>query len=286
MPSAHRHERAALCRGADDRHRASSLACSRRSTARGPIWSSTLQGQAGQPSGARSAQRFRTTLATAQIALSMTLLACAGLFTKSLLQHQPRRPRHQDRQRRDVWHLAGAERLHSRSDPGSCSRGSRRSCGAMPGVAGVTTALVPAPGRQQLGQRRPGRGLPVGPGRRQQFPLQRGRRRLLPHDGRSAPRRPRVHSRRRPRLAQSRHRQRSVRQEVQSRPRRRRQAHGRRPRRLAARHRDRRPGAERQVQRSQARGAATLLPALPPGRSGRIDDVLRAHRTSSRHRFW
>ena len=46
---------------------------------------STLKGQAGQPSGAKSAQRFRTTLATAQIALSMTLLACAGLFTKSLL---------------------------------------------------------------------------------------------------------------------------------------------------------------------------------------------------------
>ena len=44
----------------------------------------TLKGQAGQPSGAKAAQRFRTTLATAQIALSMTLLASAGLFTKSL----------------------------------------------------------------------------------------------------------------------------------------------------------------------------------------------------------
>src|SRR5262249_23510661 len=44
-----------------------------------------LKGQAGQPSGARSAKRFRTTLATAQIALSMALLIAAGLFTKSLL---------------------------------------------------------------------------------------------------------------------------------------------------------------------------------------------------------
>jgi predicted permease len=44
----------------------------------------TLKGQAGQPSGNRAAQRFRTTLATAQIALSMTLLASAGLFAKSL----------------------------------------------------------------------------------------------------------------------------------------------------------------------------------------------------------
>jgi predicted permease len=45
---------------------------------------STLKGQTGQATGARSASRFRTTLATAQIALSMALLVCAGLFTKSL----------------------------------------------------------------------------------------------------------------------------------------------------------------------------------------------------------
>jgi predicted permease len=46
---------------------------------------SSLKGQAGQPSGARAAARFRTSLATAQIALSMTLLIAAGLFTRSLL---------------------------------------------------------------------------------------------------------------------------------------------------------------------------------------------------------
>ena len=45
----------------------------------------TLKGQAGQPGGARAATRFRATLATAQIAISMALLVCAGLFTKSLL---------------------------------------------------------------------------------------------------------------------------------------------------------------------------------------------------------
>ncbi|MEP7117830.1 MAG: ABC transporter permease [Acidobacteriota bacterium] len=45
---------------------------------------SVLKGNAGQPSGARSASRFRTTLATSQIALSMALLVAAGLFTKSL----------------------------------------------------------------------------------------------------------------------------------------------------------------------------------------------------------
>jgi predicted permease len=45
---------------------------------------STLKTQAGQPSGARAAARFRTSLVTAQVALSMTLLVSAGLFVKSL----------------------------------------------------------------------------------------------------------------------------------------------------------------------------------------------------------
>jgi predicted permease len=44
----------------------------------------TLKGQSGQPSGARGAAIFRTSLATFQIAISMTLLIAAGLFVKSL----------------------------------------------------------------------------------------------------------------------------------------------------------------------------------------------------------
>ena len=57
-----------------------------------PAWHSTrpdllptLKGQAGQPGGGKSAQRFRASLATLQIAISMALLVCAGLFVKSLL---------------------------------------------------------------------------------------------------------------------------------------------------------------------------------------------------------
>jgi putative ABC transport system permease protein len=46
---------------------------------------STLKNQAGQPSGAKGAARFRLALATSQIALSMLLLAASGFFIKSLL---------------------------------------------------------------------------------------------------------------------------------------------------------------------------------------------------------
>ncbi|HZW74981.1 MAG TPA: FtsX-like permease family protein, partial [Caldimonas sp.] len=50
-----------------------------------PDLASALKGQSGQPSGARGAARFRWSLATAQIALSLALLVAAGLFTRSLL---------------------------------------------------------------------------------------------------------------------------------------------------------------------------------------------------------
>ena len=46
---------------------------------------SSLKEQAGQPAGARSARRFRSSLATVQIGLSMVLLVSAGLFTRSLV---------------------------------------------------------------------------------------------------------------------------------------------------------------------------------------------------------
>src|SRR5204863_293856 len=49
-----------------------------------PDLMSALKGTSGQPSGARAAARFRRSLATAQIALSMALLVSAGLFTRSL----------------------------------------------------------------------------------------------------------------------------------------------------------------------------------------------------------
>ena len=50
-----------------------------------PDLASTLKGMSGQPSGARSAAWFRRSLVTAQIAMSLALLAAAGFFVKSLI---------------------------------------------------------------------------------------------------------------------------------------------------------------------------------------------------------
>ncbi|MDQ3487010.1 MAG: ABC transporter permease [Acidobacteriota bacterium] len=49
-----------------------------------PDLASVLKGVSGQPSGARGAAAFRTSLAVFQIAVSMALLIAAGLFVKSL----------------------------------------------------------------------------------------------------------------------------------------------------------------------------------------------------------
>jgi predicted permease len=49
-----------------------------------PHLMTALKANAGQPAGARTAARFRVSLATVQIALSMALLVAAGLFVKSL----------------------------------------------------------------------------------------------------------------------------------------------------------------------------------------------------------
>ena len=103
---------------------------------------SALKGQAGQPSGARSAKRFLTTLATVQIALSMALLIAAGLFTKSLLNVS----------RVDlgvkidhVVTFAVSPELNGYKPEASKEFFDRleHQLAALPGVAGVTDASVP-----------------------------------------------------------------------------------------------------------------------------------------------
>ena len=93
---------------------------------------STLKNQAGQPSGARGAARFRLVLATTQIALSMLLLAASGFFVKSLLNVS----------RVDLGikvdnvitfgAVAGVERLHAGAHARVLPSGSKRSCARRP----------------------------------------------------------------------------------------------------------------------------------------------------------
>ncbi len=107
-----------------------------------PDLATTLKNQSGQPSGAKAAARFRSVLVTVQIALSMGLLACAGLFTKSLvnvtrvelglkIDHlvtfnlNPRRNGYTPARSREMF-----ERVEERLR-------------AVPGVTGVTEARVP-----------------------------------------------------------------------------------------------------------------------------------------------
>ena len=107
-----------------------------------PDLMSTLKGQAGQPSGTRSAIRFRTALATAQIALSLALLVGAGLFLQNLFNVSrvdlglkvdnvitfgvaPVLNGYSPQRSRDLF-----ERLED-------------ALGALPGVTGVTASMVP-----------------------------------------------------------------------------------------------------------------------------------------------
>jgi predicted permease len=123
---------------------------------------SALKGQAGQPSGARSAKRFRTTLATAQIALSMMLLISAGLFTKSLFNVS----------RVDLG-LDVNNVITFRVSPelnGYKPEASRQfferledELAALPGVTSVTNALVPLLSGSNSGQNVTVQGFDAGP---------------------------------------------------------------------------------------------------------------------------
>ena len=109
-----------------------------------PDLQSIMKGHAGQPSGARAAARFRTTLATAQIALSMALLVAAGLFTKSLLNVTPRRAR--DSRSTTCCTFGVSPELNGYTNERSRLFFERleEELAALPGVTAVTASLVPA----------------------------------------------------------------------------------------------------------------------------------------------
>jgi predicted permease len=121
-----------------------------------------LRANTGQPSGARAAARFRTALVTAQIALAMTLLISAGLFTKSLLNVA----------RADlglvtdhVVTFALSPELTGYTPPQSQRLFQRieEELSALPGVTGVTASVIPILSGSNWGNDVLVEGFPSGP---------------------------------------------------------------------------------------------------------------------------
>jgi predicted permease len=103
---------------------------------------SALKGQSGQPSGARSAARFRTSLATFQIALSMALLASSGLFIKSLA-NVSRVDLGLEAENVVTFAVSPQLNKYTAARSRALFEQIEQDLGAVPGVGGVTACLVP-----------------------------------------------------------------------------------------------------------------------------------------------
>ena len=134
-----------------------------------PAWHSTnpnlltsLKGQAGQPGGGKSAKWFRASLATIQIAISMALLVCAGLFTKSLMNVS------RVELGINVEHLAtfGVSPALNGYSPERSKQLFERledELAAQPGITQVTASMVPALGGSNWGSSVSVEGFKAGP---------------------------------------------------------------------------------------------------------------------------
>jgi len=103
---------------------------------------SMLKAGGGQPSARRSAARFRNWLVTSQISLSMALLVAAGLFIKSL-SNVSKVDLGLDAENVIVFGLSPALNGYEDEDSEALFIRTEEALAAIPGVAGVTAALVP-----------------------------------------------------------------------------------------------------------------------------------------------
>jgi predicted permease len=123
---------------------------------------STIRAGAGQIAGARGASRFRSAMVMIQVALSMALLASAGLFIKSLINVS-----------RVELGVPVDDMLTFSIAPGRANYDSTRSfqlfrqvrteLAAIPGVTGVTESLVPLLAGSNWGNDVRVQGFPHGP---------------------------------------------------------------------------------------------------------------------------
>ncbi|MFI5178830.1 MAG: ABC transporter permease [Vicinamibacterales bacterium] len=127
-----------------------------------PDLASTLKDNARQPAGARTAARFRSGLVVAQIALSMALLAAAGLFTKSLVNVS----RVDLGIRTDnlvTFGIAPELNGYTPSRTLAFFEQVADRLSALPGVTGVTASIVPLLSGDNYGNSVSVEGYPAGP---------------------------------------------------------------------------------------------------------------------------
>ena len=101
----------------------------------------TLRSNSGKHSGTRAATRFRSSLVTVQIALSMALLICAGLFVRSLA-NVSRVNLGIQVENVVAFSLAPERNGYSRDRSRQFLLRVEETLAAQPGVTGVTSALV------------------------------------------------------------------------------------------------------------------------------------------------
>lgn len=101
-----------------------------------------IKGSSGQPSGHRAAARFRSSLVTAQIALSMALLVGAGLFLKSLT-NVSRVDLGMNRDNVVTFGISPELNGYDREGTLALYERTEQELAALPGVSSVTAAIVP-----------------------------------------------------------------------------------------------------------------------------------------------
>ena len=111
-----------------------------------------LRNNSGKLAGGRGAARFRTSLVTAQIALSMALLIAAGLFIESL-RNISRVDLGIDIENVATFGISPARNAYDSTRTMALFVRVREELSALPGVIGVTAASVPLVANSNWGQR-------------------------------------------------------------------------------------------------------------------------------------
>lgn len=127
-----------------------------------PDLAGTLKNQAGQPGGAKAARRFRTTLATVQIAMSMALLVPAGLFAKSLF-NVTRVDLGLKTDHMVLFSIAPELNSYNTERTRQLFERIEDDMGALPGVTGIVAAVVPVIAGDNWGNSLAVEGFNAGP---------------------------------------------------------------------------------------------------------------------------